>query len=737
MPLSRHVMRARRLAALCLAMGLASALAGCRNDVLQPTENRLRLEPTQMDFGTVYADGRTRRQQLTVHNDGVARLGVSWRLPEPPFVLVDPPGELQSGATELTLEFAPLVPGRYSASLDVSAEKAGKATLAIDAAAQPIPVCEPSSPCVEAHFDVDDGACVETTKPDGTGCDSGSACVVEATCQAGRCIGREKRCDDLNACTIDVCNAETGCEFLPRPPCPGDGRCQLGVCDPVKGCGLEAAPDGTTCGTLQTCRAAEVCISGECIVRDPPDGYLCAERSPCQGEGRCVANQCLRADAARPLAPSWTFDGTAADAGRYHDFVLEPSGAATLGGFFHSPGLLRGNTEQASLAPLGAARRCIVWSTRLVCADYPAAPNGHVTALDPATGATLWSYDVRTARPDFVRITQAIFMARLVVQGGDRLAALFEAYPLASQSGTQCRNYFLVILDAQGREVRAFQVREPLLDVCNHPHPYGVAADAVGNLFIAFSPSASQAAPLKPANPTLLMSFTHDGVFRWKLIEYQMTGGELAVARGLLYSENSEAVLLAATGQTAFLLPQTLGRVVVSDTRLIPAPVEGRSELASFEAGTASARWTHALPGPMRFWSDQIRLASWATSRGLRTVALTYVDDGSGLSSSLALRAINVKDGSEAFTCPLALSPPTPTQLFEVANGSLTMMAGALDDTGGRGCGKCDPPFAGSSATFWTVPLPGVGIAAEPWLGTFGGAGHDHREEVLGPGPSN
>ena len=51
-----------------------------------------------------------------------------------------------------------------------------------------------------------------------------------------------------------------------------------------------------------------------------------------------------------------------------------------------------------------------------------------------------------------------------------------------------------------------------------------------------------------------------------------------------------------------------------------------------------------------------------------------------------------------------------------------------MDVSGNPGCLKCDPPLAGSSAAFQTLDVPGLSIAAEPWVGTFGGAGHDHQE---------
>ncbi|MDP1919454.1 MAG: tenascin-X, partial [Myxococcales bacterium] len=377
---------------------------------------------------------------------------------------------------------------------------------------------------------------------------------------------------------------------------------------------------------------------------------------------------------------------------------------------------------------------------RLVCADYPASPNGRVTAIDPATGASLWTFDVRTARPDFLMIASQIFLARLVVQGSDRMAALFEAYPNTSGNtsvSTQCRRYFLVTLDARGQLINGQRIQDPLLEACNHPHPYGVVADSVGNLFIAFSPTTSQQAPLVPDKPTLTISYTRDGVPRWKVTDTNMPGGELAVARGLLYPENGSVAMLAATGAPAFALPQALGRIVISDARFMPAPVAGASALAGYEANLNTLRWTHQLPGLSRFWSDQIRLARWRVPQGHRTVALTFVEDPNDALTPISLRAIHVNDGSEAFSCPMLMMPRTPAQLFELGTNTLGLMEGATSSDGAPSCGKCDPPFAGTSAAFRQFLVPGLDVPEEPWIGTFGGPGHDHREEVpaagLGP----
>jgi hypothetical protein len=280
------------------------------------------------------------------------------------------------------------------------------------------------------------------------------------------------------------------------------------------------------------------------------------------------------------------------------------------------------------------------------------------------------------------------------------------------------------VLDAAGTIVTSQQVSDPVLDVCNHPHPYGFGADSLGDLFISFSPTIASPAPLVPGSPTLVMSYTRDGIFRWKFTDFGLVGGELAVSRGLLYPENSAIAVLTSSGQPAFALNELFGRAVVTRQRTVVAPLVGAVSLNGYESGTSSARWKHLLAAGQTFGSDQVRLATWTTHKGPQTVALTFTRQN----GHSQLHAIVAQDGSEAFTCDVVgINTRTEPQLFEVANGSIALMEGS------DSCNKCDPPFASSSAAFHTLQLPYISIANfEPWVGTFGGAGHDHREEPEG-----
>jgi hypothetical protein len=228
------------------------------------------------------------------------------------------------------------------------------------------------------------------------------------------------------------------------------------------------------------------------------------------------------------------------------------------------------------------------------------------------------------------------------------------------------------------------------------------------------------------------MSFTRDGILRWQRIE-NFVGGELAVARGLLYPEKSNTAYATSTGApfTVGGLPTgVFGRIVATSDRVIPSPSEGQTFLTGIQLEASgprySAVWRHEEPEG--YASTQIRLATWydAVTRKTDTVALTFAYRG-GVPNLVALRA---RHGHEMWSCPLNYPSRSAPQMMEVANRTLAVMDGS--DT----CGTCDPPFANSYASFSTFQLPGLGIADEPWVGTFGGAGHDHLEDARQPNPT-
>ncbi|RKH02142.1 tenascin-X, partial [Corallococcus sp. CA047B] len=607
------------------------------------------------------------------------------------------------------------------ATLTGRAPGGGEVAVVLQGQANPIPTCPTPVACHTATFDPVTEACVEAEEPDGTACDPGNACLQDATCTAGRCKGTERVCDDGNACTTDVCNPLDGCAAVPAPPCPGDGKCQVGTCDPKLGCALANAPDGTFCGPERGCDAADVCLDGACQRRDPPDNFICAPASPCQGPGQCKGSVCER-PAATVLSPNWTYDA-ASNGEALHDLLVGPTGDVTLVGFF-VPALM----DAAGPVPVRASvagRRCMLWNDRLLCMDLPL--SGQVSLLDRATGAPRWTFDLATARPDFAKGLTTLFMARLGVMQPDRLAALFEAYPEGTARDTLCRRYFLVVLDAFGGMVSAQEITDPLLSECNHPHPFGVASDAAGDLYLSFGQTLNVGAPLFPGAPTLLMAFSQDGVPRWRKTE-AFSAGELAIVNGLLLNERSTQALRTQDGQAVGSqpFPKALGRAVATSERLIPSPSLDDSaqewRLRGHGVPGLEAAWTYTFPGWTGPVGSELRLASWTTRTGLPPETVVV---GTGMKGYTGVMfAVSARDGSEVFQCPLPNSA-TPAQFLELGPDSVVMMDWA------QTCGDCDPPFANSQARFRRFPIPGLQPAEEPWPGTFGGPGHDHHEDPV------
>jgi hypothetical protein len=394
----------------------------------------------------------------------------------------------------------------------------------------------------------------------------------------------------------------------------------------------------------------------------------------------------------------------------------------SLMGFFSHPSL-RANGP-ASMELSATARRCILWNGHLACVDFGQPQlNGEVAVLDVASGLRAWSFSLAAARPDFAAETRTLFMARVASLGTDRLAALFEAYPADTTGVTDCRAYYLAMLDAGGSMVAATKVADPFLSSCNHPHPYGVAADRDGNVYLQFAPSTNASAPLVPGAPTLTISYTRDGVHRWSRIDdYQ--GGELAVANGLLFAENAHIPYDTASGQPFAAAPapaQRLGRIVSDGALYVRSPALAGSTIDAF-GRSGNPAWAHSMPAGDVFLSPELRLAQWTPRVGRSDLVVLSATARQGLAAITAFRA---RDGAELWSCGLGLPPGEIPQQFEIADDSVAMMSGAGT------CGPCDPPYADSRASFWELAMPGISPGFAPWVGTFGGPGHDHLEDAL------
>lgn len=159
-----------------------------------------------------------------------------------------------------------------------------------------------------------DGSCTPVGLPNGTPCDTGDVCFVNATCFTPPMMGGipstpvcsgvpalncsselENSCAVSSVCRASLFTGEPECftSFLPNGvacaiPNPGlcvpNGQCLAGVCvpqaidcppspvqcmlpscDPMTGnCGLQNAPDATTCDDSLKCTLNDVCTGGVC-----------------------------------------------------------------------------------------------------------------------------------------------------------------------------------------------------------------------------------------------------------------------------------------------------------------------------------------------------------------------------------------------------------------------------------------------------------------------------------------
>ncbi|HEX8435837.1 MAG TPA: tenascin-X, partial [Archangium sp.] len=362
------------------ALLLTGPLGACRDEKppLVGSSGQVRFSQEVMAFPATYV-GVSREGDLRVGNAGRAPVRVTWGSVPAPFGVEGLPEEVEaSGESTVRVRFTPPAAGTYEATL-VGTEEGGRTvTLRLTGEGKQPPPCPTPVTCHRFTFDEVKEECVEEVLADGTACDPGNACVLDAVCQAGRCKGRERLCDDGNACTTDVCGPLDGCQSVPAPPCPGDGACQEGWCDPGKGCQLRPAANGTFCGEARGCDLADVCVEGACLKRNPPDGFVCAPASPCQGEGKCRGSTCERPQA-MTLLPDWTYDARAENK-ELHDVLVGPQGDVTLAGFFARPVL--GATEASAVESQVTGRRCMLWNERLLCMDLP--QQGKVSLMERA-----------------------------------------------------------------------------------------------------------------------------------------------------------------------------------------------------------------------------------------------------------------------------------------------------------------------------------------------------------------
>jgi probable HAF family extracellular repeat protein len=215
------------------------------------------------------------------------------------------------------------------------------------------------------------GECGGSPKANGATCSDNNLCTTTDTCQSGECVGTGAlACDDGDPCTIDSCNARTGCAHEPAPAgttcddgdaCTTASQCQAGLCvataaldcsdddpctsercDATVGCVRGDEPNGTACDDGSLCTQVDWCQGGACVGAMPvvcraldqchvagtcdpdsgacsnpiaPANTACSDGSVCTTDDRCVAGACVGAALGCDDGDPCTLDGCDAKVG--------------------------------------------------------------------------------------------------------------------------------------------------------------------------------------------------------------------------------------------------------------------------------------------------------------------------------------------------------------------------------------------------------------------------------------
>ncbi len=159
-------------------------------------------------------------------------------------------------------------------------------------------VCDDNNGCTSDSCDPNTiaGTCIYSAVAlNGSPCDAdNSNCTISDSCILGKCTaGKQKNCDDANACTDDACDPKTGCSNSfnvdvcdDGAPCTVGDSCKNGTCLSGK---PKVCDDKNPC-TFDNCDTN----SGVCLYDIKP-----MEASPCDADGsictekdKCIVGKC-------------------------------------------------------------------------------------------------------------------------------------------------------------------------------------------------------------------------------------------------------------------------------------------------------------------------------------------------------------------------------------------------------------------------------------------------------------
>lgn len=126
------------------------------------------------------------------------------------------------------------------------------------------PDCRDTNPCTADGCNPQTGCFHDAPAKNGDPCDDSTLCNGHEICNTGVCVpGTPPDCNDHDACTIDSCDAQNGCEHTIIPncrPCTVDGDCD----------------------NHNACDGLELCVGGQCASGTPPD---CDDDNACTSDG--------------------------------------------------------------------------------------------------------------------------------------------------------------------------------------------------------------------------------------------------------------------------------------------------------------------------------------------------------------------------------------------------------------------------------------------------------------------
>ncbi|MBI5610437.1 MAG: SMP-30/gluconolactonase/LRE family protein, partial [Deltaproteobacteria bacterium] len=123
-------------------------------------------------------------------------------------------------------------------------------------------------------------------------CDDGNVCTKGDACASGKCSGTAQSCDDGKVCTTDSCDPATGCKYADNlADCDDGDSCTTGDQCKAGSCGAgqpKICDDGDKC-TKDTCNPAD----GSCKFTGIPGcGIYCAGSADCDDKNPCTDQSC-------------------------------------------------------------------------------------------------------------------------------------------------------------------------------------------------------------------------------------------------------------------------------------------------------------------------------------------------------------------------------------------------------------------------------------------------------------